>query len=79
MAGQHDHGTLRAAGDLGHPARVRGRRPVGVSADGNGGWLGRARVAIGETVIVLTLPSPSLLKHLLKGEGVQQNDSLADG
>ena len=23
--------------------------------------------------------SPSLLKHLLEGEGVQQNDSLADG
>ena len=23
-------------------------------------------------------PSPSLLKHLLKGEGVEQNDSLAD-
>ena len=22
---------------------------------------------------------PSILKHLLKGEGVQQNDSLADG
>ena len=25
------------------------------------------------------IPSPSTLKHLLKGEGVQQNDSLADG
>ena len=23
--------------------------------------------------------APSILKHLLKGEGVQQNDSLADG
>ena len=25
------------------------------------------------------IPSPSLLKHLLNGEGVQQNDALADG
>ena len=25
------------------------------------------------------IPSPSILKHLLQGEGVQQNDSLADG
>ena len=32
-------------------------------------------VAIDETVILLIPPSPSLLKHLLKGEGVQQNDS----
>ena len=25
------------------------------------------------------IPSPLLLKHLLEGEGVQQNDILADG
>ena len=36
------------------------------------------RLAVGETFILLTPPSPSLLKHLLKGEGLQQNDSLAD-
>ena len=41
---------------------------------------GDRSLAVGETVILLTLPSPSLLKHLLKGDGgVQQNDSLADG
>ena len=36
-------------------------------------------LAIGETVIVLTPVSPSVLKHLLYGEGVQQNGSLTDG
>ena len=42
-------------------------------------------VAVGETIILLTSLSihietpPSILKHLLKGEGVQLNDSLADG
>ena len=36
-------------------------------------------IAIDETAILLTLPSPSLLTHLLKGEGVQQNDSLVNG
>ena len=29
----------------------------------------RWHLAVGETVILLTPPSPSLLKHLLKGEG----------
>ena len=28
---------------------------------------------------IAEVPFPSMLKHLLKGEGVQQNDSLADG
>ena len=37
-------------------------------------------LAIGErTVILLASPFPSMLKHLLMGEGVQQNGSLADG
>ena len=36
---------------------------------GANGYRARARVAIGETVISLTPPSPSPLKHLLKGEG----------
>ena len=30
---------------------------------------GQSSVAVGETVILLTPPSPSLLKYLLKGEG----------
>ena len=39
-----------------------------------------SRLAVGETFILMAPPSPSLLKHLVKGErGVQQNDSLADG
>ena len=43
-------------------------------------WIGRLTVAVGETVILMTAPVLSLLKHLLKVEGgVQQNDSLADG
>ena len=36
-------------------------------------------LAVGETVILLTPPSPSLLKHLLKGEEDAANDRLADG
>ena len=36
--------------------RPRGRGPI-------------AHLAVGETVILLTSPSPSLLKHLLTGEG----------
>ena len=37
-----------------------------------------ARLAVGATAILLTPPSPSILKHLLnKDRGVQQNDSLA--
>ena len=35
---------------------------------------GGLRAAVGETVVLLTLPSPSMLKHRLK-----VNDSLADG
>ena len=36
-------------------------------------------LAVGKTVILMTLTSPCLLKRLLKGEGVQQNGCLADG
>ena len=36
-------------------------------------------LAVGETVILLTPLSPSLLIHLMQGEGVQQSDSLANG
>ena len=44
-------------------------------------WFSRAACTAGEcSVILLTAPSPSVLKHLLKGEGVQQNGrSLAGG
>ena len=45
----------------------------------SGHWL---RLAVGETVIFLTPPFSSILKHLLKWRGgvrVQQNDSLAHG
>ena len=38
-----------------------------------------AMLAVAETVILLTPPSPSLLEHLLRGRGLQHNDSLADG
>ena len=38
-----------------------------------------AGLAVGESVILLKTPSPSILKHLLTGEGVQQNDSLTNG
>ena len=41
--------------------------------------LGVALIAVGETVILLTPLSPSLLIHLMQGEGVQQSDSLANG
>ena len=40
------------------------RKPTYLRAEG-----ARSQVAVGETVILLTPPSPSLLKHLIKGEG----------
>ena len=36
-------------------------------------------LVVGETVVLLTPPSPSLSKHLLKGVGGERNGSLADG
>ena len=35
--------------------------------------------AVGETVILMTTPVYSLLKHLLQAQGVLSNESLADG
>ena len=44
------------------------------------GPFGRAQTAaVGETVILLTPPVLSRLKHLTKATGVPSNDSLADG
>ena len=40
---------------------------------------GAPDLAVGETVTLLTPLSTPLLKHLLAGEGVQQNGCLADG
>ena len=42
------------------------RKPPVGSGAGNSGAVG---IAVGETVIFADIPSPSLLKHLLEGEG----------
>ena len=58
----------------GLPDEERRRRGRGSGGRAGAGGLSRRR-----DCHFAGTQSPSLLKHLLKGEGVQQNDSLADG